>query len=239
MSDQQRYVVHVDILGFRTLVRKNPDEAWELLSNLVTARNTSHDVEVEFVSTDKMVAIPDQVRAVTFSDTILLFSTGDSEIDLQSIVIMTTELLKEALYLGVPIRAGIAHGTFFFNLEESMYAGPALIEAYDLGECAQWIGIVASDKVFQEAMKYEFKSGPNDVIVETEIPGDGASRTGYAVNWLATHRNSITEKPPFAAKQIYDSMSLGRYFGEFDLLPRRAKMKYENTAQFMNVMIGA
>jgi hypothetical protein len=236
MSNQQRYVVHIDILGMRTLVAKDPDKAWELLSKLATARNTSHSVEVEFAQADTRVAIPDQVRAVTFSDTILLFSKGDSEIDLKIIVMMTTELMVEALHLGVPIRAGIARGTFFFNLEESMYAGPALIEAYDLGESAQWIGIVTSAKVFKEAQTYGLKSGVTDVVVETAIPLDEGQQTGYAINWLATHRNAIVKEPPFSAKQVYDDMDLGRYFGDFDLLPPRAKAKYENTARFMNAM---
>lgn len=123
MPKDQRFVAHIDILGMSALVAKDPELAWQLLSGLTEARDEAHNCEITFLDTAERVAAPDQVRAVTFSDTIVLFSKGSDLVDLRTTIIVTTELLNKALHLCVPIRAGIAVGTFFFNIEKSMCVG--------------------------------------------------------------------------------------------------------------------
>lgn len=232
MLQHQRFVAHIDVLGMSALVAKNAELAWRLLSSLVEARNDVHQTEITFLDTTERIAAPSQVHAVTFSDTIVLFSKGNSLTDLRLIVIMTTELLNNALHLCVPIRAGIAVGTFFFNLEESMYAGPALIEAYHLGEEAQWSGIVASEKVHRRAADCKFQSGSSDVVVRSNIPIEGGTRDGYAINWPAIMRSNIDAPLPVTAEQIYGGFA--QYFGPYASLPPKVQSKYVHTAKFIN-----
>jgi hypothetical protein len=230
--EHQRFVVHIDVLGMSTLVAKDPELAWNLLSRLVAARKDAHATSLTFLDSAETVATPQHVQAVTFSDTIILFSRGATLNDLRTILVMATQLLSKALHLCIPIRVGVAVGTFFFNLDESMYAGPALIEAYHLGESAQWIGIVASEAVYRRAIEAKFQSGASDVVVPTEIPVDGGSRPGYAVNWPVILRNSISTPLPVTAQQVYEGFA--QYFGPFESLDQRVRRKYENTAVFMN-----
>ena len=232
MFKDQRFVAHIDILGMSVLVEKDPDLAWQLLSALVEARNQAHNTEITFVDTAERVAAPDQIQAVTFSDTIILFSKGTALVDLRTIVILTTELLNKALHLCVPIRAGIAVGTFFFNPKWSMYAGPALIEAYRLGEEAQWIGIATSEEVFRRAEEAEFKSGSHHVVIRSCIPVEGGTRDGYAVNWPAIGRKNLTATLPVSAAQVYEGFA--QYFGPFNELATKVRTKYEHTAWFIN-----
>ena len=230
--DHQRFVVHVDVLGMSTLVAKDPELAWNLLSRLVEARKDAHATSLTFLDSAETVATPQHVQAVTFSDTIILFSRGATLNDLRTILVMATQLLSKALHLCVPIRVGVAVGTFFFNLDESMYAGPALIEAYHLGESAQWIGIVTSEAVYRRAIEAKLQSGFTDVVAPTGIPVDGGSRPGYAVNWPVILKNSIAAPLPLTAQQVYEGFA--QYFGPFDSLEERTRRKYENTAAFMN-----
>lgn len=181
--EHQRFVVHIDVLGMSSLVAKDPELAWSLLSRLVQARKDAHATSLTFLDSGDAVETPQHVQAVTFSDTIILFSRGATLNDLRTILVMATQLLSKALHLCVPIRVGVAVGTFFFNLDESMYAGPALIEAYHLGESAQWIGIVTSEDVYRRAIEANLQSGSSDVVAPTSVPIDGGSRPGYAVNW--------------------------------------------------------
>ena len=232
MLENQRFVAHIDILGMSALVAKDPELSWQLLSALVEARDQVHNTEITYLDTAERVAAPDQVRAVTFSDTIVLFSKGTELVDLRTIVVLTTELLGKALHLCVPIRAGIAVGTFFFNLENSMYAGPALIEAYHLGEEAQWIGIATSKEVFRRAAEAEFRSGTSDVVVRSYIPVEGGTRDGYAVNWPTIGRNNLNAPLPVSAAQVYEGFA--QYFGPFNELPAKVRAKYEHTAWFIN-----
>ncbi|RJX18053.1 MAG: hypothetical protein C4575_11245 [Desulforudis sp.] len=234
MLKDQHFVAHIDILGMSKLVEKDPALAWDLLSLLVQARNDAHRTEITFLDTAERITTPNQIWAVTFSDTIVLFTKFASLTDLRAIVIMTTELLNKALHLCVPVRAGIAVGTFFFNLQESMYAGPALIEAYHLGEEAQWIGITTSEEVYRRASEANFQSGKADVVVRAYIPIKGGTRDGYAVNWPAILRNSIGAKLPVCAEQVYEGFA--QYFGPFEALPPNERAKYEHTAWFINQM---
>lgn len=230
--EHQRFVVHIDVLGMSTLVAKDPELAWNLLSRLVEARKDAHTTSLTFLDTAETVATPQHVHAVTFSDTIVLFSRGANLNDLRTILVMATQLLSRALHLCVPVRVGVAVGTFFFNLDESMYAGPALIEAYHLGESAQWIGIVTSQEVYRRAIEAHLQSGTSDVVFPAEIPVDGGAQPGYAVNWPVILRTSIAAPLPVTAQQVYEGFA--QYFGPFEALDPRARRKYENTAAFMN-----
>lgn len=230
--EHQRFVVHIDVLGMSTLAAKDPDLAWSLLSRLVDARKEAHATSLTFLDTAETVVTPQHVRAVTFSDTIVLFSRGATLNDLRTTLVMATQLLSKALHLCVPIRVGVSVGTFFFNLDESMYAGPALIEAYHLGESAQWIGVVTSEAVYRRAIEARLQSGSSDVVVPAAIPVDEGTRPGYAVNWPVILRDSIAATLPVTARQVYEGFA--QYFGPFEALDQRTRQKYENTATFMN-----
>ena len=233
--EHQRFVVHIDVLGMSALVAKDPELAWSLLGRLVEARKDAHSTTLTFLDTAETVATPQHIRAVTFSDTIVLFSRSATLNDLRTILVMATQLLSKALHLCVPIRVGIAVGTFFFNLDESMYAGPALIEAYHLGESAQWIGIVTSQEVYRRAIEAKLQSGSSDVVFPADIPVDGGTKPGYAINWPVILRESIAAPLPVTAEQVYQGFA--QYFGAFEALDQRARQKYENTAAFMNASV--
>ena len=228
----QRFVAHIDVLGMSALVAKDPELAWQLLSKLVEARTDAHATQITFIDTAERVATPDQVQAVTFSDTVVLFSKGAQLNDLRVILIMATQMLSMALHLCVPVRIGVSVGTFFFNQKESMYAGPALIEAYHLGEDSQWIGIATSEEVHRRSIEANLRSGNFDVVTPTRIPTKSGEKLGYAVNWPIVLRNSISTALPVTDRQVYEGFA--QYFGPWESLDPRAKLKYENTALFMN-----
>jgi hypothetical protein len=230
--EHQRFVAHIDVLGMSALVGKDPELAWNLLGRLVEARKDAHSTSLTFLDTAETVATPELVQAVTFSDTIVLFSRGATLNDLRTILVMATQLLSRALHLCVPVRVGIAVGTFFFNLDESMYAGPALIEAYHLGESAQWIGIVTSQEVFRRASEAKLQSGASNVVSQADIPIDGGTTPGYVINWPVILRDSIAAPLPVTAEQVYQGFS--QYFGAFEALDPRTRQKYQNTAAFIN-----
>jgi len=226
------YVAHIDILGFSSLVEKDAKVGWEVLSGLASVRDLVRSMELEFIDTGKRTRIIDRIHSVMFSDTIVLFTKGDTSLDLRLIVIATTELLHKAMYKCVPIRAGIARGTFFFNISESMYAGPALIEAYQIGEQAKWLGITVSEAVYREAIAANMKTGNADVVVKAHIPLEDGVRNGFAVNWPAVFAHDFTVKPPISAELFY--LGFAPMFGPYEALPTQVRAKYENTVEFLN-----
>ena len=227
-----RIVAHIDILGMSQLVEKNFPGAWGVLSDLVNVREQAQAHEYEFVETSQRVRVFELIKIVTFSDTILIFTAGASDLELKSMIILASEIFHKALFSCVPVRVGIAVGEFWFNLDKSMYAGPALIEAYRAGEAAQWLGIVFAESAQELALALNMKSTGSDILVRWPIPEKNGERVGAVVNWPAIFAHDLKVEPPISVHQFYAAFE--RAFGPFDALPRGVQSKYENTVQFMN-----
>lgn len=231
-TSNARFVVHMDILGMSHLVRLDPELAWQALTALVEARDHVGKYQLTFLDTAERTLVGERVNAVTFSDTIVLFTKSDELVDLRTILVVATEIFNKALATCIPMRVGIAHGTFFFNLEDSMYAGPAFIEAYELGESAQWIGLTTSEAVYRLAGEAAIKSRSESVIIPAMIPLSAGEYSGYAINWPAILERKAGVSLPITAEQFYSGFS--QYFGPYTGLTPRARVKYENATKFFN-----
>jgi hypothetical protein len=218
-----------------TLVERDAEAAWNLLSGLVECLETVNGYELEFRDAGARIAIPEKVGSVMFSDTIVLFTIDDSDLSLRSLIVAVGALFHRALVKCVPVRAAIAYGTFFINQPKSMYAGPALIEAYRHGESAQWLGIVACSSVVARAEALGMTSNSKNLIVPWSIPVKSGTMEGYVVNWPATVQGDMTVSAPLTARQFYGAFR--STFGEFDALPPDVKMKYQHTVDFLNTML--
>ncbi len=232
---EARFVAHFDILGMAGLTTRDPDKAWALLSKLAGARNRILNLKIAEMSTGTV--IENRLAWLTFSDTILAFSEGDSKADAQAMGLLAGELFAAALAGSVPLRGGIAHGRFLFNPEESLYLGPALVEAYTLSECSQWLGIALSEECarrFGEAIRGAVGGG--DAVVDWQLPWkDGSVRNGPVFNWVSSHRANLTIPPPILVRQFYRAFE--QLFGQYDALEPRSRAKYEETTRFVNAML--
>ncbi len=214
------------------IVDKDADEAWGMLSDLVAVRDQVGNSAIEFQQTKEIVHASDAIRTVTFSDTIILFTKGSSDTELRSLIILVTELLHKAMCSCVPVRVGLAVGRFMFNLDQSMYAGPALIDAYRVGESAQWLGISLAKSVQERARSLELKTGRSDIIVEWPVPVKGGIEQHFVVNWPAVFAHDFKVPLPISVAQFYQAFE--RAFGPFAELPGDVQAKYENTVRFIN-----
>ncbi len=232
-----RFVAHLDILGMSSIVEKDADEAWGMLSDLVAVRDRIGNYTMEFLDTKELVGATNAAAAVTFSDTIILFSKGSSDSELRSLLILVTELLHKAMCSCVPVRVGVAKGRFFVNVEKSMYAGPALIEAYRVGESAQWLGISLAESVQSQARSLTLKSGKSEMLVDWPVPIRGGTERRYVINWPAVFAHDFKVAPPITVAQLYQAFA--RTFGPFESLPADVSAKYENTVFFINNRLAA
>lgn len=227
-----RFVAYIDVLGMSAIVEKDADEAWGMLSDLVAVRDQVGNYELEFPDSKERAILSEVTYAVTFSDTIVLFTKGDSDTELRCMIIRVAEILHKAMCRCVPVRAGLSFGRFFFNIDKSMYAGPALIEAYRVGESAQWLGIALADSVQERAMGLGMMSGSSKIIVPWKVPLKGGTELRFVVNWPAVVAHTLTVRPPVPVAQFYQGFE--RTFGPFAQLPSEVRAKYENTVEFMN-----
>lgn len=218
-----------------SIVGNDFDEAWTMLSELVAVRDRIGRLELEFTESGERIRAIDAIHMVTFSDTILLFTKGESPPELKCMIVLLTEIFHKALCRCVPIRAGLAHGVFSFNLDKAMYAGPALIEAYRVGEAAQWLGIALGDSIREKARTLGMKSGKSDVVVDWPVPVKAGTVECAVINWPAVVAHDLKAKPPITVPQFYAAFV--KAFGLFEDLPLDVKAKYSNTVTFMNQML--
>lgn len=227
-----RYLAHIDILGMRKLTSKNHHEAWLTLSALVVALQESTSITIVSEKVDGAMHVPESIKCVVFSDTIVLYSAGDSARDFNAIFTTVLNLFSKALHYCVPIRVGMSKGIFYSDERLSMYAGPALIEAYDLGEASQWLGIVLSRPVAEDAIKQDLRSGATNMVVEWDVPTRNGPFRTFVANWPVALKSSFRTKDPFTSEMLYSVFQ--EYFGPFNELPESVMSKYSNTVDFIN-----
>ena len=235
MQAHRRFVAHIDILGMRAMVSRNPEMAWNVLSGLANVRDHLGKLQLTHIGTARQNMLLESVFSVMFSDTIVLFTKTESDEDLQAILIAAAETLHKAMCAFVPVRIGVASGQFFFNIEESLYSGPALIEAYEKGESAQWLGVVTTEAVYKQSVRANFRSGTNDVVIPASIPTKNGVVPGYAMNWVASYRHDFKVKPPISTELFYSQFE--HAFGPLAELPENERMKYVNTTNFINELL--
>lgn len=232
-----RYVAHLDILGMASIVSKDHEEAWNMLSALVDARDASTNVSLEFDGVEGLIHVPDHIKSITFSDTIFLFTRGATEADLRALMITVSQIFSISLYQRVPIRVGVAKGVLFVNLERSMFAGPALLEAYHIGESAQWLGVVFAPSVAEDARAIGLTSGRSNVVVDWVVPAKVSAEDLAVLNWPAIMAHQLKVDPPFTTEAFYEIFE--PTFGPFSNLPKDVRVKYENTIAFFNAQYAA
>lgn len=220
------------MLGMRALTKRDPDLAWEKLSLLNHAREDRLSIDIERLDTNELVT--DQIRTFTFSDTVIAFSKGNTANDALAIVLLMNELFMYSLHLCVPLRGGIAHGRFAFNLGLNLFSGPALVDAYAFGESAQWLGIVLDPYTAQVVSQLpNAKVGGHGLVVTWDVQcKDGTFRPSSVVNWPQSHRGSYEGVCPISAEDFYAPFE--SLFGAFELLGPDVKRKYTNTVAFFN-----
>lgn len=232
---ENRYVAHLDVMGMSEIVKKGADEAWGILSDLVDVRDKMSSIEIEFIDTKERVKFSELFKLVTFSDTIVIFSKSDSSKELHCMIILLAEIFHKAICKCIPVRIGLARGIFYFNEERSMYAGPALIDAYYTGESTQWLGITLSDTVGELAYNMGIKTGLSNIITKWDVPVKDKTIESFVVNWPAIFSHDFNVPLPIVTEQFYQAFA--STFGDFEGLPEKDRKKYINTVDFINEKI--
>jgi hypothetical protein len=222
------FAAHLDILGFGNAVLTSFDEAWGALSDLRRARDKALRTIPIPIATG--VPLVDKVRSFFFSDSVILYTSGDSVDDLIAILIATATLFGESLRTCVPLRGGLAHGKFQMDPEKRLFMGESLVKACRIGEDAQWLGIVLDTSTAEVSQRITL----GEYVVSWDIPGkDGARTTCSVLNWVKAYADvGSLRKPPITLAEFYQPFE--RLFGPYDALTLEVRRKYENTVAFVN-----
>src|SRR4030065_2396694 len=191
----KHYVAHFDMLGMSKLTMSNTRLALEKLFLFDKAKQDMLTLGIEFVQTEKY--IQGRLLSYTFSDTIVIVTVGDSNDDLLSMIILSAQLFGRALFYSIPIRGAISFGEFLFNANSTIFAGPPLVNAYNIGEQSQWLGIVVDDIVAEKSRGVlPTATDGQQTIIEWNVPiKSGGTKRHYVVNWPPIFRNNFKVGP--------------------------------------------
>lgn len=189
-----RAVAFIDVLGFKQMIGDlSAAELGEKYKRAI--RNALEKFSVNVGSSKEPAFFPDMKGndeyciSYVFSDSIILTSFDDLEENCLKLLIFTYRLSRTMIAQGFLVRGGVSYGDMFIHLEDSVFVGKALTQAYELEMNQEWAGIAIHDNVieafpniFDGARK--FSEYLRCLFVKYPVPMKrGAVRELYTINW--------------------------------------------------------
>lgn len=160
MTEEGRYLLFVDILGFREFVRTNSVEAvYEKLNACLRAH---HEWE----------RLNDAFRTLYFSDTIIFWqkNAGYKRRHFLDMCSVSATIFCSLVGQNIPIRGAVAFGRFVVERDSAdrhdVFFGDALVEAYDAQSAEQWLGISICESAWRP---YEAEKPNLDSLCQERI----------------------------------------------------------------------
>jgi hypothetical protein len=235
-----RYVAFFDMLGFKEAVKRDLDEAWGALEDLRVSMEENLNM---FIKTPDQIIIKnnnDRVIATNFSDSVLIFTQGNTIEDLHRILLTSAGFFARSLHRCVLLRGAISYGTFNYNFEKNLFCGLPLIKAYELGQNAQWSGIIIDDKVAEDYYRNPITSFGQKVIEQKIIPVKGKHSTTkeklWVFNWVLPHKQNFTIDGSITP-QLYSSAFESLFKSSYKDWPEYIQAIYDNTVEFINSVL--
>lgn len=190
IQKQIALVAICDILGFSQLVRRTPLE--DVVSNALNwfRRALHHSIHKNGFPDD----VPNQdvtqghplVGVAWFSDTVLLYTRGDSDDAVRELISTVGWLIFETILHGsTRIRGGISYGELLVDSSNSIYVGKAIVDAYDLERRQQWAGAALTPTAYERVPAYARNGTLADWwVIPHRVPcKSDESIDALAVNW--------------------------------------------------------
>ncbi|RYY45118.1 MAG: hypothetical protein EOO06_17065 [Chitinophagaceae bacterium] len=213
----KRFVAFFDILGFKDLVANNTHKAVlekldSLKKTILRFENLGEEKRLEAYKLDK-----NQSKSVTFSDSIIFFSKGETFKDLVKILLDSYGTIKFAIEKGLAIKGGISFGEITVDFEQSLFFGQPIIDAYLLHEELQMITAIMDNN-----FEVKLKTFDTDTLITNMI-------IDYKAN-LKSGRITHKLMKPFRKNIPTRIQSLTKLY---DLTSGRPRLYIDNTIEFL------
>jgi hypothetical protein len=143
-----RFVAFIDILGFKNLVDNSTHE--EVLNQLESLKKSLDEI-------DKRES--EDLKTWIFSDSIMIVSNNDSYSAADAILISVSQIMEQALEIGLLLKGVISFGNFTADFKNSIFFGRPLIDSYLLQEEIKISSIVLHHTFEKRVL--QFREDPN------------------------------------------------------------------------------
>ena len=153
-----RFVAFFDILGFKDMVMKNSHN--EVLLKLELIKKEILKLENfnwNTTNTKKANINPssNQTRSVTFSDSIIFFSKGNTKEDIIKILIDSHSILEICLSHDIAIKGAISYGEVTVDFDNSLFFGQPIIDAFLLHEDLHMLDVILDHNCENQIKSFE------------------------------------------------------------------------------------
>ena len=258
-------LIYVDLLGFKNQVKAVPlEEAVRMLKVLLFGlySGAARDAVSSGTPIEEIASLPlfnsedtdfgfvvDALRkrtalsALLMSDSLVVYSDpfipedpGFSQ-NLTSLVRLARILMLKLFEFQLPARGAISFGEFFADQRNSIFCGKALVEAYEVAEAQEWIGMSICDSLegHMDALlaSFSFESlanacltgkgwnvvRPDWDVIRYEVPCKQGPQCRWTVNWLSAWNAGGPISNDFFAANMTGEEAIDR--------------KYRNTLAYM------
>lgn len=202
MLPRSTFVAMLDVLGFKNLVKdtrlSSLAESYELLLQL---KRLAARVPV----LNAAGGYSHVVGTTVFSDTIVMWCNDDSEA-LDSLLAAVAGLIALAIDQSWLLRCGVAYGEAVMCLEQRIFIGQPIIDAFRMEQAQKWVGGALHSSCIQHDKLAQFMRD-HDCIVPYTVPtksGRNGPSSEHAIHWgphsdfglrvLEHHSNSTNRK---------------------------------------------
>jgi hypothetical protein len=192
---EKAMVAVCDILGFRELVKRSTFE--ELVNrHIASILNVQKGIPKQETSTPpthEQIFRDRLVGHAFFSDTVLLYSLSEDKYGYENLIDVTMYLIAyPILWPEYRFRVGISYGEFYRDAENNVYAGKALVEAYELEKSQDWCGGALTKKA--ESKIKEANVNPYN-LVQYDVPFKFSNtESDLVVNWTLAKHDAIDKE---------------------------------------------
>ena len=135
---KERWVAHLDILGISKL---HEAKRWQQVFS-VYADSLRHFRGEAF---DQHL-----IGRISFSDSFIIYAADNSAVAYRALDRFVRKFIVSLLQIEVPIRGAMSCGSFYADLENNIFFGQALVEAYRVGESQDWLGFVLCESATKQ-----------------------------------------------------------------------------------------
>lgn len=217
-----RFVSFFDILGFKDMVLKNShDDILKKLESLKKHANRLAEMQwdEEKEKTSKLKITVNQTKSITFSDSFIFFSKGDSLEDFFKIVLDSWSIYKEAIDNDIALKGAISYGEITVDFDKNLFFGQPIIDAFLLHEDLHMLSIILDHNAENQIKLFD-----KNYIIESSLSFQKVKlKSGIATHTLLS-MNTISS----ADQQIIKLQKL------YKITSGKPRQYIDNTIDFYN-----
>ena len=211
---RKRFVVFLDIMGFKERVARNTQESlYEELTDfnrdITTIINSTKKIkrtrsskqdDSSDITLIKSEEEEDEILLAQFSDSIVIFTNGNTKENLLTVSNVAKQIMISAIKREkpIPLKGALAEGDITCDMIKQLFFGQALIDAYLLEENIQYYGIVVHHSAEKSIKDYAV-----DLFEDHLIPLKSGKIKHYELVWY----NDSYDDVKFGLERIRLSVS--------------------------------